>query len=91
MRFANVESLRALDVDVAHYESFNYTKTQALAAAAHFLEFDGLLVPSARSPCANLVIFLDRAGPLLDLQGTESIDWDVWRTRRARQNPSKTR
>ena len=42
------------------YEIFDYQATQAIAAAAHFLEFDGLKVPSARAPCSNLVFFTDR-------------------------------
>ena len=45
---------------------------QAIAAAAHFLEFDGLIVPSARAPVLNLVLFLDQVvgdaqgGPLAE-------------------------
>jgi hypothetical protein len=84
--FANVESLRPLGVDVAKYESFDYVATQAIAGAARFLEFDGLLVPSARAPCHNLVIFPDRFADseLLTLRETESVSWAAWRgSRRA--------
>ncbi len=52
--------LANLGVDLARYESLDYRATQAIAAAARFLEFDFLLVPSARHPCTNLIIFMDR-------------------------------
>ncbi len=79
LRFADVASLKPLGVDIDRYESFDYAATQAIAAAAHFLEFDGLVVPSARAPCANLVAFMDRVS--LSLKHTQSVDWQVWRSR----------
>jgi RES domain-containing protein len=81
LRFADVNSLGALGVDVAKYETFDYSATQPIAAAAHFLEFDGLIVPSARAPCSNLVVFLDRLseGCGLELKRTESVNWAAWR------------
>jgi hypothetical protein len=78
LRFANTASLAPLGVDVARYRAFDYTATQAIAAAAHFLEFDGLIVPNARFDCANLVIFGERA-PGLRLIETRPADWDSWR------------
>jgi RES domain-containing protein len=80
LRFADVASLEPLGVDIARYESFDYAATQAIASAAHFLEFDGLMVPSARAPCANLVAFMDRVA--LSLARTEAVDWQAWRSRR---------
>jgi hypothetical protein len=84
LRFATVSDLAPLGVDVARFESFDYHATQAIAAAAHFLEFDGLLVPSARAPCANLVIFLDKVLPAgkLEVTKSEAVDWVTWRRRR---------
>jgi hypothetical protein len=81
LRFADVNSLSGLGVDITQYESFSYQATRAIAAAAHFLEFDGLLVPSARAECANLVLFLDRLGEgsRLEVLKSEPIDWDNWR------------
>jgi hypothetical protein len=83
LRFADVASLRPLGVDPDRYDSFDYAATQAIAAATHFLEFDGLIVPSARAACANLVVFMDRV-PMaaLSLTRTEAIDWTAWRNRR---------
>ncbi len=81
LHIADVGALGSLGVDVARYESFDYRSTQAIAAAAHFLEFDGLKIQSARAPCSNLVLFLDRLseGVSLDVLGSEPIDWDAWR------------
>jgi hypothetical protein len=70
-------------VDAARYQSFDYAATQALAAAAHFLEFDGLIVPSARHSSANLVVFMDReAAPSLEILTTDLVDWSAWKRRR---------
>lgn len=84
LHIADVGTLGKLGVDVARYESFDYQATQAIAAAAHFLEFDGLKIPSARAPCSNLVLFLDRLseGVSLDVRNSELVDWDAWRKAR---------
>jgi hypothetical protein len=86
LRFADLASLEPLGVGAASYRGFDYAATRAIAAAAHFLEFDGLLVPSARAPCINLVVFLDRvmAGGQLDVRRTEPVDWAAWRKGRRR-------
>ena len=83
LRFVDLASLAPLGVDVARYRTFEYGATQALAAAAHFLEFDGLIVPNARFACANLVLFTERA-PELTLIETQPVDWDAWRRGRRR-------
>lgn len=78
VRFADLESLAPLGVDIRRYQTFEYQAMQAIAAAAHFLEFDGMLVPSARYPCLNLVIFTERSGDLM-LKASQPVDWDSWR------------
>jgi RES domain-containing protein len=84
LRFADVASLAPLGVDVARYESFDYDATQALAAAAHFLEFDGLIVPSARHSSLNFVQFMDRSSAgLLEVKSSEPVDWSAWRASRS--------
>src|SRR5271169_842525 len=84
LRFANLESLSPLGVDIARYHTFEYQATQAIAAAAYFLEFDSLIVPSARFPCGNLVIFTERATPLV-LRNSQAADWESWRRRHERR------
>ena len=79
MKFADVEALRPYGVDVANYTTFEYGATQALAAAVHFLEFDGLIVPSARHGSHNLVLFMDRdAASSLETKSSETVDWQAW-------------
>jgi RES domain-containing protein len=83
LHLADIRSLAVLGVDISRYESFDYAATQALAAAARFLEFDGLLVPSARHRSTNLVIFMDRdAAASLNIKQTHSVDWSAWRKAR---------
>src|SRR5258707_12865398 len=60
LRLVDMSELENLGVDISRYETFEYGATQAIAAAAHFLEFDGLLVPSPRFAGSNLVLFTDR-------------------------------
>jgi RES domain len=83
LRFANTVGLAPLGVDVARYRTFDYQATHAIAAAAHFLEFDGLIVPNARFDCSNLIIFAERA-PGLTLIETRPVDWDSWRRNQRR-------
>jgi len=84
LRLPDLASLVPLGIDVATYQGFDYRRTQALAAAARFLEFDSLIVPSARSPALHLVLFLEEIldrGALEVLESTP-VDWDAWRRRR---------
>jgi RES domain-containing protein len=87
LRFADVSSLSTLGVDVRRYASFEYSVTQAIAAAAFFLDFDGLIVPSARSTELNLVIFAEKLGigERLKLDASEPVDWSTWRSQRRKR------
>jgi len=84
LHLADLAALQSLGVDTAKYQSFDYEATQAITAAAHFLAFDGLLVPSARAPCCNLVIFLDRVAEYgrLEVRESRPVDWTAWRNDR---------
>ena len=53
-------------------------------AAANFLEFGGLIVPSARANCNNVVFFVERNNEL-EVASSEEIDWETWRKDRSRQ------
>jgi hypothetical protein len=76
----DISNLAVYGVDVSRYESFDYDATQALAAAAHFMDFDSLLAPSARHRSSNLVVFMDReAARSLEVKQTCSVDWTAWR------------
>jgi hypothetical protein len=73
--------LAGLGVDVARYQHREYERTQEIADAALFLGFDGLVIPSARWDCTNLVVFTERVDPgQMALVGPpDRIDWDKWR------------
>jgi hypothetical protein len=84
LRLVDMQELGNLGVDISRYETFEYSATQAIAAAAYFLEFDGILVPSARFSCSNLVLFTDRVTDTghIQLVSSEDVDWTEWRKRK---------
>lgn len=79
--FDDLESLGAVGVDAEAFRKGSHTRTREIGAAARFLDIDGLFVPSARWPCANLVLFLDRLSDLETLKVLESreVNWPAWR------------
>lgn len=80
LTLADMEALRRLGVDDTRYRDLLYNRTQEIGAAAAFLGFDGLVVPSARWNCQNIVLFLDAIN-LDDIhtKSVEPIDWNSWR------------
>ena len=89
IRFATIGSLSPFSVDTGRYKTFDYTVTQAIAAAAFFLDFDGLIVPSARSNDLNLVIFPEKllVTEQLKVETAEPVDWRAWRSRHRTPTP----
>lgn len=77
----DMKALIRLGIDESRYASLDHDRCQELGAAAHFLEFDSLLVPSARWPCQNLILFLDRLeiGAALTVEHASEINWPAWR------------
>ncbi|MFC5500282.1 RES family NAD+ phosphorylase [Caenimonas terrae] len=73
-------NLEELGVAAGDYEAVNLPRTQQIGAAVEFLGCDGLIVPSARWACDNLILFPDSA----DFRGTlvaeleEDVDWLKW-------------
>ncbi len=53
------DDLGKLGVDLKRFGTRNYDRTQAIGAAAKFLGCDGLVAPSARWDCANLMVYTD--------------------------------
>ena len=68
-------------IDRASYTERNYRRTQIIGAAINFLELDGLLAPSARWDCDNLMIFGDNYLPdaKLDVVSSETVDYENWK------------
>ena len=90
LRFADVNSLANLGVDIRRYATFEYAATHAIAAAAFFLDFDGLIVPSARGPDLNLVLFTEKlhVAEQLTIEASHPIDWSAWRSQHRKPAPS---
>jgi RES domain len=77
----DMATLIRLGVDAAAYGTVQPARCQEIGAAAHFLEFDSLLAPSARWPCQNLMLFLDRLDldEALVVEESSEINWPAWR------------
>jgi hypothetical protein len=86
LRFDEMKSPAPLGVEERLYADVRYGRTREIGDAAQFLGFDGLIAPSARWACLNLVLFTDRFRPGdLVLTRTDAIDVHEWR--RSRQRP----
>jgi len=74
--------IAALGVSESEYGGVNLPRTQAIGAAVEFLGCDGLIAPSARWHCDNLMLFPDRLGAAVTLELVESepVDWLAWGT-----------
>ncbi|MCP5365680.1 MAG: RES family NAD+ phosphorylase [Hyphomicrobiales bacterium] len=81
LRLDTVAILESLGIEAADFPSANLARSQEIGSAAHFLEFDSLLVPSARSAGLNLVLFLDRLDQdhALKVEDTIEINWPAWK------------
>jgi len=82
---ADMDQLRKLGVDESRYRELLYNRTQEIGAAAAFLGFDGLIAPSARWSCQNIILFLDA----INIEGAQTIsvqpvDWKAWRQSNSR-------
>lgn len=77
----DMKELIRLGLDESSYASLDHGRCREIGAAAHFLEFDSLLVPSARWPCLNLILFPDRltTEAALTVEQTSDINWPAWR------------
>jgi len=73
--------LISLGADWNLYGEINHAQTQQIGAAVAFLECDGLIAPSARWDCNNLMIFNDHhriAENTLRVINSEEVDWISW-------------
>ncbi|MEX2124524.1 MAG: RES family NAD+ phosphorylase [Woeseia sp.] len=77
------EQLRELGVDDPLASRIDSHQGRAVGEAAFMLDFQGLIVPSARWDCNNLVLFTDRIELNKDihLQHQAEINWPAWRER----------
>lgn len=81
LRLPDMASLVPLGVEETRYASLNYERCQEIGAAAHLLEFDSLIAPSARAPYLNLVLFMDRIDveQALRVEQLSEVNWPAWK------------
>ncbi len=93
LHLVDLAALEKLGMDTARYGQLSYAergleypRSQDIAETAHFLDFDGLIVPNARWPCSNVILFCDRV-PQAAMQPITShglVDWRGWAARHGR-------
>lgn len=79
--FADVAALENVRIDHETFRRGDAQRSREVGAAARFLDADGLIVPSARWACANLVLFPDRLSDREEfrIKETRDINWPAWR------------
>lgn len=75
-------NLASFGVDTSKFGRLDYSKTQQIGEACAFLGYDGLIAPSARWDCDNLILFNDNQSNESDLMvvSSETIEWIEWGT-----------
>ncbi len=85
-----LDELEKLGLDVRTFGQLSYDnrlseypRTQDIAETAHFLDYDGILIPNARWNCANIVVFCDQlpSGALEVAKDHGLIDWPNWNSK----------
>jgi hypothetical protein len=72
--------LAHLGLDEKALKAADYARSQAIGAAAYFLEFDSILVASARWDRLHLIVFLDRLeGSRLEVGESREVNWPAWK------------
>lgn len=77
--------LRDLGVDDLLVPTIQNERTRAIGEAAFMLDYQGLIVPSVRWPCNNLVLFIGRIDSTSNIRLAQQTDvnWPAWRERSA--------
>jgi RES domain len=78
LRLARVD-FEGLGIDLARYGERDYGRTKNIGAALAFLGLDGLIAPSARWRCENLMIYqTNHLNGRLEVITEEEVDWRAW-------------
>ena len=82
LQLTDMEKLSGLGIEMSRYHLPEYQRSQEIGDAAYFLDFDGLIVPSARWRCDNLVLFTDKATVSIPkVLSSQPINFEEWRNR----------
>jgi hypothetical protein len=66
-------------IEPARYAEINYPRTQQVGEAVAYLGFEGLIAPSARWDCDNLILFeANTADASLNAIDSEEVAWQLW-------------
>lgn len=85
LKLLDLATLSMIGLDINRYGQLSYEergaeypRSQDIGEVAHFLDYDGLVVPSARYECLNVVVFCDRVPPeaLIVRMDHGRIDWN---------------
>lgn len=88
LRVSLEKVLRLSDEDLGNLELENplvsgasFEQSQAIGPAAYLLDYEAIIVPSARRSCDNLVVFLDKfdIGECLEVIESREVNWPAWR------------
>lgn len=81
LTMSDIESLGCNRTD---YGTRDYLATQKVGAALEHLGIDGLLAPSARYQCENLMLFTTqhKLDEKLEVQSSEEVEWRDWARQR---------
>lgn len=75
--------LNSLGVDDPLASRVDNDRSQAVGEAAYMMDYQGLIVPSARWDCSNLLLFIDRfdLNEHIELLDVSDVNWPAWKER----------
>ncbi|MBZ0215612.1 MAG: RES family NAD+ phosphorylase [Fimbriimonadaceae bacterium] len=85
LKLLDLNALGNVGLDISRYGQLSYQekeaeypRTQDIGEVAHFLDYDGLVVPSARYDCLNVVAFCDQISPgaITTKKDHGLVDWE---------------
>lgn len=83
LEFPTLASLSEFDITQDIYKSTDYSRCQEIADVSHFLGFDSILAPSARSKGSNLILFMNQIDQCeIEIVETNALNLEEWRRTR---------
>lgn len=85
LKLLDLKALQKIGLNTSRYgqlsyqeKNAEYPRSQDIGEVAHFLGFDGLVVPSARHDCLNIIAFCDLVPPDAMSVKTDhgEVDWE---------------
>ena len=86
LNFADMNALAQLGVETERYREMLSGRSQAIAAAAAYMGFNGIIASSSRWRCQSMFLFLDQIEDIdeaIKQVSSKSVDWMEWRAQHA--------